>query len=199
MTGALLIYCAGCFLALRPHMASVAERIVRGMPRPDGKPLPFACGFTFGEQGPIGKTESMHANLMFNICLFGGPKRPAPPAVVAADSEGGNPPPRSPAAKSLFRRVRQFLLHPDRFHSMSHLLAEFDRDQDSTITPREFDATLRRFGFELSEEERAMLIDAIDRDGDGEISYTELFLYLQTGGGSSPWGARAGRAFAKGQ
>ena len=184
--GALLIYCAGCFLALQPHMATVAERIVRGMPKPDGKPLPFACGFTFGEQGPIGKTESMHANLMFNICLFGGPKRPAPPAVVA--------PPIGRVAstgKSLFRRVRQFLLHPDRFHSMSHLLAEFDRDQDSTITPREFVATLRRFGFELSEEERAMLINDIDRDGDGEISYTELFLYLQTGGvGGSPRGTR---------
>ncbi len=193
--GALLIYCAGCFLALQPHMATVAERIVRGLPSlptPDGKPLPFACGFTFGEQGPIGKTESMHANLMFNICLFGGPKRPAPPAVVA--------PPIGRVAstgKSLFRRVRQFLLHPDRFHSMSHLLAEFDRDQDSTITPREFVATLRRFGFELSEEERAMLINAIDRDGDGEISYTELFLYLQTGGvGGSPKGTRG---FVRGQ
>ena len=32
MTGALLIYCAGCFLALQPHMDSVAERIRRGLP-----------------------------------------------------------------------------------------------------------------------------------------------------------------------
>ena len=58
-TGALLIYCAGCFLAARPHIGSVYERIKRGlgseqaaagMSSPPLPCPPFVCGFTFGEQ-----------------------------------------------------------------------------------------------------------------------------------------------------
>ena len=111
------------------------------MPAPDGKPLPFACGFTFGEQGPIGKTESMHANLMFNICLFGGLEASPRGAVVA---------PRGPSrfdGQVVFRRVRQFLLHPDRFPAVGSD-REFERPRSRT--PREFVATLRRFGFVLT-------------------------------------------------
>ena len=186
--GAMLIYCAGCFLALQPHMQSVAERIRRGLPsHHDGEPLPFACGFTFGEQGPIGGKESTHGNLMFNICLFGGPK--SQPSASDGGFQRSESPPTSPLSPSssskkasLYKRVRQFLLHPSRFHSMSHILAEFDADGDSTITPKEFHDTLLRFGFDISDEERALLIDAIDGDGDGYISYTELFVYLQGGG-----------------
>ena len=201
MTGALLIYCAGCFLALQPHMDSVAERIRRGLPdlrqqpsdgggadggaavaaaRGGGAPLPFVCGFSFGEQGPMGSGQSIHGNLMFNVLLFGAPKH-----MAAHTSSPGHPTPpslpSSPRKASMFKRLRQYLLHPTRFRSMSQMLAEFDSDGDSTITPKEFHDTLLRFGFDISDEERAHLFDAIDEDGNGSISYKEMFVYLQRG------------------
>ena len=189
--GALLIYCAGCFMALRPHMASVAERIKSGLPSPDGKDLPFVCGFTFGEQGPVGiGGESVHCNLMFNICLFGGPKVPPPPSSQTT----GPPSPNTPSTKSIVRRVRDFLLQPENFQSMSQMLHDFDADGDTVITPDEFDKTLRRFGFQLTPDERQVVIDAIDRDQNGQISYSEMFRYLQgvpRGRGKSWWEAGA--------
>ena len=191
-----------CFLALQPHMDSVAERIRRGLPSPDGQAVPFACGFTFGEQGQFGSEasgqESIHGNLMFNVCLFGGPKANPGGSSTRSPRNGlhtslGSP--GSPKKASLYKRLRQFLLHPSRFHSMSQMLAEFDQDGDSAITPKEFGETLRRFGFELTDEERAQLIEAIDGDGDGSISFTELFVYLQSGGNEA---ARSEAAAAPG-
>ena len=74
-SGAMVIYCAGCFLATRPHISAVAESIRRGLSGGadgGGSCPPFVGAFTYGEQGPIG--ENTHANLMYNVLAFGGPK-----------------------------------------------------------------------------------------------------------------------------
>ena len=72
----MVIYCAGCFLATRPHISAVAESIRRGLSGGadggGGTCPPFVGAFTYGEQGPIG--ENTHANLMYNVLAFGGPK-----------------------------------------------------------------------------------------------------------------------------
>ena len=74
-SGAMVIYCAGCFLATRPHISAVAESIRRGLSGGadgggGGTCPPFVGAFTYGEQGPIG--ENTHANLMYNATAFGG-------------------------------------------------------------------------------------------------------------------------------
>ena len=83
-SGAMVIYCAGCFLATRPHIGLVAESIRRGLASggrggkrsggsdDSGGGCAFVGGFTYGEQGPIG--ENTHANLMYNVLLFGEAK-----------------------------------------------------------------------------------------------------------------------------
>ena len=111
---------------------------------------------------------------MFNVCLFGDSKaKSAPPVSVRMPSE----------SDALLDRVRRFLLRPDIFRSMSQLLSQFDRDGDSKISPFEFDAALRKLGFSIEEGERQLLIDSIDKDQDGLISYAELFTYLQSSPG----------------
>ncbi|XYI00212.1 FIST signal transduction protein [Sorangium sp. So ce1128] len=64
--GALVIFCAGCMLAVRDDI----ERVVQGMAAALG-PTPFLGTFTFGEQGCFVRGKNQHANLSIAVVLFG--------------------------------------------------------------------------------------------------------------------------------
>ncbi|WP_437945681.1 FIST N-terminal domain-containing protein [Sorangium sp. So ce296] len=64
--GALVIFCAGCMLAVRDDI----DRVVQGMSAALG-PTPFLGSFTFGEQGCFVRGKNQHANLSIAVVLFG--------------------------------------------------------------------------------------------------------------------------------
>ncbi|MEP2579108.1 MAG: FIST N-terminal domain-containing protein [Roseibium sp.] len=64
--GAILVYCAGCMLAVRDRMNEVHGQITQALPG-----VPFITAFTFGEQGPVLDVENRHGNLMISAALFG--------------------------------------------------------------------------------------------------------------------------------
>ena len=66
ISGALVIYCAGCMLTVQDRMTEVATglRDVLG-----GKP--FLGTFTFGEQGCFIGGSNHHGNLMISVVVFG--------------------------------------------------------------------------------------------------------------------------------
>ncbi|WP_437735608.1 FIST signal transduction protein [Sorangium sp. So ce1335] len=66
--GALVIFCAGCMLAVRDDI----ERVVQGMTAALG-PTPFLGSFTFGEQGCFVRGKNQHANLSIAVVLLGQP------------------------------------------------------------------------------------------------------------------------------
>lgn len=65
IAGALVIFCAGCMLAVRPQLA----RVVAGLQDNLGA-APFLGCFTFGEQGCFVGGENRHGNLMISVTLF---------------------------------------------------------------------------------------------------------------------------------
>jgi hypothetical protein len=65
LAGGLVIYCAGCMLAVDEQMPEVAAGIAQGF-----GPKPFLGCFTFGEQGPL-VNASAHGNLMISAIAFG--------------------------------------------------------------------------------------------------------------------------------
>ena len=65
LAGALMIYCAGCMLAVDEQMPNVAREVANSMAG-----APFLGCFTFGEQGFIGD-RNMHGNLMISAVAFG--------------------------------------------------------------------------------------------------------------------------------
>lgn len=67
VAGGLVIYCAGCRLAVGDRMPAVVEALNRALP---GKP--FLGTFTFGEQGCFPRGENRHGNLMISVLLFEG-------------------------------------------------------------------------------------------------------------------------------
>lgn len=67
IAGALVVYCAGCMLAVRPRMAEVCSGINAALGE-----VPWLGVFTFGEQGvPVGG-RAKHGNLMISCTVFGG-------------------------------------------------------------------------------------------------------------------------------
>ncbi len=64
--GALVIYCAGCMLAVRDEI----EQVVTGLRETLGG-APFLGAFTFGEQGCITRGTNGHGNLGMSIVLLG--------------------------------------------------------------------------------------------------------------------------------
>lgn len=66
VAGALMIYCGGCMLRVRPEM----DRAVAGVDSALGG-APFLGAFTFGEQGPMVSTGNRHGNLMISCIVFG--------------------------------------------------------------------------------------------------------------------------------
>jgi len=66
VAGALVIYCAGCMLAVQDAMPEVARNLSQAL---DGRP--FLGSFTFGEQGCFREGENYHGNLMISVVTFG--------------------------------------------------------------------------------------------------------------------------------
>lgn len=65
ISGALVIYCGGCMLAVRERMNEVASGIDAAL-----NGAPFLGIFTFGEQGPILSGQNAHGNLMISCVTF---------------------------------------------------------------------------------------------------------------------------------
>lgn len=66
ISGALVIYCAGCMLTVHDSMDDVAESICEALGG-----APFMGAFTFGEQGCIDGAGNSHGNLMISTVIFG--------------------------------------------------------------------------------------------------------------------------------
>lgn len=65
LAGGLVVYCAGCMLAVGYDMPNVAQKVTQSF---EGKPF-LGC-FTFGEQGPL-LGRNTHGNLMISAIAFG--------------------------------------------------------------------------------------------------------------------------------
>lgn len=65
IAGGLVVYCAGCMLAVNDRMPDVASSVAASF----GK-HPFLGCFTFGEQGPL-VDHNAHGNLMISAIAFG--------------------------------------------------------------------------------------------------------------------------------
>lgn len=65
--GALLVYCAGCMMAVRERMDEVAADVATAL-----SGAPFLGIFTFGEQGRIGDGSNRHGNMMISCISFSG-------------------------------------------------------------------------------------------------------------------------------
>lgn len=63
--GGLMVFCAGCMLALGDRIGEAADRI-----REAFGDIPFLGVFTFGEQGSFLNGDRLHGNLMISSTLF---------------------------------------------------------------------------------------------------------------------------------
>ena len=63
--GALVVYCAGCMLAIQDNMDAVADEMTQAL---GGRP--FLGMFTFGEQGCFVGGDNYHGNLMISVVAF---------------------------------------------------------------------------------------------------------------------------------
>lgn len=65
ISGALVVYCAGCMLTVQDRMDDVVEGLKKAL-----GDKPFLGLFTFGEQGCFVGGENRHGNLMVSILIF---------------------------------------------------------------------------------------------------------------------------------
>jgi hypothetical protein len=65
LAGGLIVYCAGCMLAVGEAMPNVTQKVAESF-----SGLPFLGCFTFGEQGLI-VDRNVHGNLMISAIAFG--------------------------------------------------------------------------------------------------------------------------------
>jgi hypothetical protein len=65
LAGGLVVYCAGCRLAVDGRMPEVADQVTNSL-----NGAPFLGCFTFGEQGQIA-SQNVHGNLMISAVVFG--------------------------------------------------------------------------------------------------------------------------------
>jgi hypothetical protein len=65
LAGGLMVYCAGCMLAVDDRMPDVASKVADSFGE-----QPFLGCFTFGEQGRI-LQSNLHGNLMISAVVFG--------------------------------------------------------------------------------------------------------------------------------
>lgn len=69
---ALIVYCAGCMLAVRDQITEVQQSLTDSLPG-----VPYLVAFTFGEQGCFADGFNRHGNLMISAVMFGGqPQEP---------------------------------------------------------------------------------------------------------------------------
>ena len=66
ISGALVVYCAGCMLTVQEDMERVVNNINQSL-----SGHPFQGAFTFGEQGCFVGGENRHGNLMISVVVFG--------------------------------------------------------------------------------------------------------------------------------
>ena len=66
ISGALVIYCAGCMLTVQERMTEVADGLREALGS-----KPFLGTFTFGEQGCFIGGSNHHGNLMISVVVFG--------------------------------------------------------------------------------------------------------------------------------
>ncbi len=66
ISGALVIYCAGCMLAIQDKMEDVVAELRTTL----GEDTPFLGTFTFGEQGCFIGGDNYHGNLMISVVVF---------------------------------------------------------------------------------------------------------------------------------
>lgn len=71
---ALIVYCAGCMLAVRDEIAQVQQSLSATLPA-----IPYLVAFTFGEQGCFADGFNRHGNLMISAVLFGQAQRESQP------------------------------------------------------------------------------------------------------------------------
>ena len=69
VSGALVIYCGGCMLAVRDRMDEVARDITLAL----GAGTPWLGVFSFGEQGMVSGDGVRHGNLMVSCSVLAGP------------------------------------------------------------------------------------------------------------------------------
>jgi hypothetical protein len=65
LAGGLMVYCAGCMLAVDSRMPEVASKVAEAF-----SGTPFLGCFTFGEQGCVVE-RNVHGNLMISAIAFG--------------------------------------------------------------------------------------------------------------------------------
>lgn len=65
---ALIVYCAGCMLAVRDQITEVQQSLSDSLPD-----IPYLVAFTFGEQGCFADGFNRHGNLMISAVIFGQP------------------------------------------------------------------------------------------------------------------------------
>lgn len=65
---ALIVYCAGCMLAVRDEIGQVQQSL-----RDSLSGIPYLVAFTFGEQGCFADGFNRHGNLMISAVIFGQP------------------------------------------------------------------------------------------------------------------------------
>lgn len=65
VAGALIVYCAGCKMAVGEQMDGVADAVTKSL-----RGAPFVGCFTFGEQGVV-LNKNAHGNLMISAVAFG--------------------------------------------------------------------------------------------------------------------------------
>jgi hypothetical protein len=66
ISGAMVVYCAGCMLTVRSEIDRVAQSLNDALGQ-----APFLGTFTFGEQGCFAGGENRHGNLMISVVVFG--------------------------------------------------------------------------------------------------------------------------------
>jgi len=66
VSGALVVFCGGCMLAIQEHMDAVRKGLISAL-----GPVPFLTLFTFGEQGCFPQSGNLHGNLMISVTVFG--------------------------------------------------------------------------------------------------------------------------------
>ena len=64
ITGGIVVYCAGCMLAVQARLEEAQASLQAELD------APFLTLFTFGEQGPTATAGNLHSNLMISVVLF---------------------------------------------------------------------------------------------------------------------------------